>query len=144
MLRWLLRPVKPSFLISIDFLVRRMQHRIPMHNTELHSIVCCFTGMKERNETEKFLSPEGTGKGFLINEHLLCSFSLQRMGMSFLIQTCKYKVLQHKAYFLIQINADSLYPFACWSLCLLFLLILMLIILMPILIEIRSMLIVND
>ena len=46
--------------------------------------------------------------------------------------------LQHKAYFLIQLNADSLYPFACWSLCLLCLLILMLIIL----IESRSMLIV--
>ena len=46
-----------------------------MNNTELHSIVCCSTGMKERNETEKFLSPEGTGKGFSINKHLLCSFS---------------------------------------------------------------------
>ena len=45
--------------------------------------------------------------------------------------------VQHKAYFLIQLNADSLYPFACWSLCLLCLLILMLI-----LIESRSMLIV--
>ena len=48
-----------------------------------------------------------------------------------------YSQLQHKAYFLIQLNADSLYPFACWSLCLLCLLILMLI-----LIESRSMLIV--
>ena len=44
--------------------------------------------------------------------------------------------------FLIQLNADSLYLFACWSLCLLCLLILMLIILMLILIESRSMLIV--
>ena len=46
------------------------------------------------------------------------------------------------AYFVIQLNADSLYTFACWSLCLLCLLILMLIILMLILIESRSMLIV--
>ena len=30
--------------------------------------------------------------------------------------------LQHKAYFLIQLNADSLYPFACWSLYMLALL----------------------
>ena len=43
---------------------------------------------------------------------------------------------------LIQLNADFIYPFACWSLCLLWLLILMLIILMLILIESRSMLIV--
>mgnify|MGYP003690710815 CR=1 FL=1 len=50
--------------------------------------------------------------------------------------------VQHKAYFLIQLNADSLYPFACWSLCLLCLLILILIILMLILIERGSMLIV--
>ena len=50
--------------------------------------------------------------------------------------------VQHKAYFLIQLNADSLYPFACWFLCLLCMLILMLIILMLILIESRSMLIV--
>ena len=28
----------------------------------------------------------------------------------------KNNVVQHKAYFLIQLNADSLYPFACWSL----------------------------
>ena len=51
-------------------------------------------------------------------------------------------LIQHKAYFLRQLNADSLYPFACWSLWLLCLLILMLIILMLILIESRSMLIV--
>ena len=44
--------------------------------------------------------------------------------------------------FFIQLNADSLYPFACRSLCLLCLLILMLIILMLILIESRSILIV--
>ena len=50
--------------------------------------------------------------------------------------------VQHYAYFLIQLNADFLYPFACWSLCLLCLLILMLIILKLILIESRSMLIV--
>ena len=49
----------------------------------------------------------------------------------------QYRLLQHKAYFLIQLNADSLYPYACWFLCLLCLLILMLI-----LIESRSMLIV--
>ena len=51
-------------------------------------------------------------------------------------------VLEHKAYFLIQLNDDFLYPFAYWSLCLLCLLILMLIILILILIESRSMLIV--
>ena len=53
-------------------------------------------------------------------------------------------LIQHKAYFLIQLNADSVYPFACRSLCLLILMliILMLIILMLILIESRSMLIV--
>ena len=50
--------------------------------------------------------------------------------------------LQHKAYFLIQLSADSLYPSACWYLCLLCILIQMLIILMLILIESRSMLIV--
>ena len=44
-----------------------------------------------------------------------------------------FSIIQHKAYFLIQLNADSLYPFACWSLCLLILIIL---------IESRSMLIV--
>ena len=43
---------------------------------------------------------------------------------------------------LIQLNADSLYLFACWSICFLFLLILVLFILMLILIESRSMLIV--
>ena len=47
-------------------------------------------------------------------------------------------LIQHKAYFLIQLNTDSLYPFAFWSLCLHCLLILMLI-----LIESRSMLIVS-
>ena len=52
------------------------------------------------------------------------------------------KLIQHEAYFLIHLNADSLYPFACWSICLLCLLILMLIILMLILIESKSMLIV--
>ena len=51
-------------------------------------------------------------------------------------------MVQHKAYLLIQLNADSLYPFACWSLSSLFLLILMLIILLLILIESMSMLIV--
>ena len=45
--------------------------------------------------------------------------------------------IQHKAYFLIRLDADCLHPFACWSLCLLCLLILMLI-----LIESKSMLIV--
>ena len=42
----------------------------------------------------------------------------------------------------IQLNPDSLYPFSCWSLCLLCWLILMLTTLMFILIESRSMLIV--
>ena len=51
--------------------------------------------------------------------------------------------LQHKASFLIQLNAYSLYPFAWWFLCLIWLLILMLIILILTLIESRSMLIVN-
>ena len=49
--------------------------------------------------------------------------------------------IQHMTYLLIQLNADSLYPSDCWSLCLLCLLILMLIMLMLILIESRSMLI---
>ena len=51
--------------------------------------------------------------------------------------------IQHNyAYFFVQLNADFLYPYACWYLCLLCLLILMLIIQMLILIESRSMLIV--
>ena len=49
--------------------------------------------------------------------------------------------VQHTEYFMIQLNADSLYPFACWSLWLLCLPILMLIILRLILIESSSMLI---
>ena len=51
--------------------------------------------------------------------------------------------LQHKKKCFIQLNDDSLYPFACWSICSLCLLILMRIILMLILIESRSMLIVH-
>ena len=64
-----------------------------------------------------------------------CLLIMQKLVILMLIR-------QHKAYFLIQLNAESLYPCACWSLCLLCLLILMLIILMLILIESRSMLIV--
>ena len=51
-----------------------------------------------------------------------------------------YKCLQRKAQILIQLNADSLYSFACWSLCLLCLLFLMVIIV--ILLKRRSILIV--
>ena len=51
-----------------------------------------------------------------------------------------FKLVQHNSYFFIQLNADSLYPFACLSLYLICLLIRMLIIL--ILIKSRSMLIV--
>ena len=70
------------------------------------------------------------------------SFSWRRLVPLFCPTTFIWK-LQHKAYFLIQLNADSRYPFACWSPCLLCLLILMLVILMLILIESRSMLIVH-
>ena len=54
---------------------------------------------------------------------------------------CAVKLFTSQDKFLIQLNADSLYSFACRSLCLLCLLIVMLIILMLILIESRSILI---
>ena len=46
-------------------------------------------------------------------------FVVQKMVYALKNQTCSWgKVqssgLQHKAYFLIQLNADFLYPFACW------------------------------
>ena len=62
--------------------------------------------------------------------------------IDFKVKIYYFDILQHKAFFFIQLNADPFYPFACWSLCLLCLLILMLFILMLILIESRSMLIV--
>ena len=57
-------------------------------------------------------------------------------------QTLTVTWVQHKACVLIQLYADSLLPFACWSLCLVCLFILMLINLMLILIKSRSMLII--
>ena len=70
--------------------------------------------------------------------HKIKHFStlIQRWKATLIQRWFNVSVPAGKAYFLIQLNADSLYPFACWSLCLLCFLILMLI-----LIESRSMLI---
>ena len=83
--------------------------------------------------------------------HISCNRMETFIGKKLRHCSCKSRMYQGKysflyialGIFLIQLNADSFYPFACWSLCLLCLLILMLIILMlMILIESRSMLIV--
>ena len=74
--------------------------------------------------------------------HISCNRMEAFIGKKLRHCSCKSRMYQGKysflyialGIFLIQLNADSFYPFACWSLCLL--------ILMLILIESRSMLIV--
>lgn len=71
----------------------------------------------------------------------VCDLMLYKLTSNFFFVF--YDTYRLKAYVWIQLNADFVYPFPCWFLCLLCLLILMLIILMLFLIEGRTILIVN-
>ena len=141
--------------VSLNMSYQVMEHIHLEIESSYRINICCKTGILEllgiilltvnhARSVSNEIQNASFGLKWTIYSSVFWQFRLLMMKLSFswrrlvplFCPTIFIWKLQHKAYFLIQLYADSLYPFACWSLCLLCFLVLMLI-----LIESRSMVI---